>query len=130
MMATFLASVRCLAALFISCAIMSFSVLYPTATQLEGKWTCDALTKQLNENTVIEKGCLGDLHFTPDRKLSSTCSAGFFPSGTRWKIDKEALSLADSYGHEFVRFSITYLDDNALILEKNSITYSFARSRE
>lgn len=127
-MATTMSSVRCFAVLLGSClTLLSFTLSYPTATQLEGKWVCDALTKQLDENTVLEKRCLGDLQFTPDRMLNSTCSDGFFPSGTRWKIKNSVLSLADSYGTEFVQFEIAQLDANVLVLQKNSIAYSFAR---
>ena len=106
-------------------ALMSFKL--NTAPASEGKWNCGAFTCKLNDFTTLEKSCLGDLHFRSNQSLESTCTAGFFPTGTRWKVVGKSLRLSDSDGKEFVQFDIQSLNERELVLLRSEKVYYFKR---
>ncbi len=94
---------------------------------IEGKWACDGFSLQLNDYTTIEKQCGGDLNFKTNRLLESTCTAGLFPSGSKWRLVNDDLFLADSDGKVFTSFHIEKLEKSTLVLTRDNKSYSFGR---
>ena len=122
-MATTSVSVRiaCAFALFFS---LNFAY---QENHLEGKWSCDGFSLQVNDYTTLEKQCGGDLNFKSNRMLESTCTAGLFPPGSKWRMAGESLYLSDSDGRQFTSFHVEKLDNDQLVLTRDNKMYSFGR---
>jgi hypothetical protein len=126
MMATTSVSVRT------CCALLLFFTLNFSFNEnhIEGKWSCDGFSMQLNDFTTLEKQCGGDLNFRSNRKLESTCTAGLFPPGSKWRIANDNLYLSDSDGRQFTSFHIEHLKNSELILTRDNKVYTFGRGQE
>jgi hypothetical protein len=113
----------------ITCALLLFFNLnfYYQENHLEGKWACDGFSLQVNDYTTLEKQCAGDLHFKSNRLLESTCTAGLFPPGSKWRLAQDDLYLSDSDGKVFTSFHIDKLENGALVLTRDNKAYSFGR---
>jgi hypothetical protein len=113
----------------ILCAFVLFSSLsfkYQDVN-LEGKWVCDGFSLQLNEFTTLEKQCGGDLHFKSNKSLESTCTAGLFPPGSKWRLVNTKIFLSDSDGKTFTSFDIQKLEKGVLHLTRDNKMYTFGR---
>lgn len=111
------------------CALVFFSSLnfYYQENHIEGKWACDGFALQVNDYTTLEKQCGGALNFKSNRFLESTCTAGLFPPGSKWRLVEDQLYLSDSEGKQFTTFHIQQLDNGSLVLTKDNKMYTFGK---
>jgi hypothetical protein len=113
----------------IACTLVLFFSLnfYYQENHIEGKWDCDGFALQLNEYTTLEKHCGGGLNFKANRFLESTCTAGLFPPGSKWRLVEDQLYLSDSDGKQFTSFQIQKLDNGSLVLTRDNKMYTFGK---
>jgi hypothetical protein len=113
----------------IACALVLFFNLnfYYQEHNLEGKWACDGFSLQVNDYTTLEKHCGGDLNFKSNRSLESTCTAGLFPPGSKWRMVDDRLFLSDTDGAVFTSFDIQKLENGTLVLTRDNKMYTFGK---
>lgn len=124
-MATTSVSVRIACALLL---VFNLNFAYQD-NHLEGKWSCDGFSLKINDYTTLEKQCGGDLNFKTDKVLESTCTAGLFPPGSKWRVAGNTLYLSDSDGRQFTSFEIQELEGSNLALTRDNKVYTFGRGK-